>query len=207
MRKYFEDTIEKIRERYPNEQSTQLAIDLGMPTHSLYSLANKMGIRKSPKFLASEASGRSNIINNNATRFKKGNVPVNKGKASPQHVKDALAKTQFLKGSKPHNTKPIGTIVTRKDKSDYVYKYIKIADSNWQLYQRYVFEKHFGQIPKSHIVIFRDSNQLNCDIENLQLISKADNAIKNKMGNYPAEIIELVQLKSKLIKKIKSFNK
>ncbi len=73
----------------------------------------------------------------------------------------------------------------------------------WPLYNRYLWEQHKGPIPPKHIVIFKDGNRANCVIENLELISKADNARRNVMwAKYPRELAEAIQLAGCLKRKI-----
>jgi len=43
-------------------------------------------------------------------------------------------------------------------------------------------EQHNDKIPPDKIVIFKDNNPLNCDIDNLMLVSKSENLRVNAMG-------------------------
>lgn len=114
-------------------------------------------------------------------KFKKGHNPWNAGRTdmrvSPQ--------SEFKKGNMPANTLHDGAITTRKDRDSKTaqlrrYKYIRVALGKWELYQRYVWEQHFGPIPERHIVRFKDGNTLNCDIGNLELITMSENARGNR---------------------------
>lgn len=62
--------------------------------------------------------------------FPKGHVPWNKGR----HFKAGgrSAETQFKNGTIPPNYQPVGAITTHSDG----YRYIKLAERKWQLYQR-----------------------------------------------------------------------
>ena len=81
-------------------------------------------------------------------------------------------KTSFKKGNIPENYRPIGS--TRYCSKD-GYKYIKVADPNkWELAHRVIWEEHNGKIPKGHIVLFRDRDINNLDIDNLTLVSRAE---------------------------------
>jgi hypothetical protein len=107
----------------------------------------------------------------------------------------------FKKGNLPFNTQPVGTINKRQDTNGKFYSYIKIAHSNWQLLNRYLWEQNFGKIPPGMIVIFKDNNEDNFEISNLELISKKENMQRNSMHQYPLEIKQILILKNKLIKK------
>lgn len=99
------------------------------------------------------------------TRFKKGNVPFNKGKKGVGGWKP----TQFKKGYKPHNYKSIGSERVNVDG----YVEVKVADSNkWKSKHIVVWENHSGAVPKGHAVIFADGDKRNININNLILVSR-----------------------------------
>lgn len=114
---------------------------------------------------------RNRLVSGRDTRFKKGHVPKNKGKKiSPEHYAKT-SKTMFKKGCKSYNIRPVGS--ERIDpKTGYVK--VKIAQPNvWKFKHRYVWEQYYGEIPKDHLIKFKDSNRSNCDIENLMLVKKS----------------------------------
>lgn len=98
-------------------------------------------------------------------------------------IKKRMAPTQFKKGEAPLNEKPVGTIVI----NDHGYKLRKrqmegTLWERWEFLHRAVWIEHNGPIPDGMMVIFRDGDRLNCDITNLTLISKQENAALNKLG-------------------------
>lgn len=67
------------------------------------------------------------------------------------------------------------------------YKLLKISMTGslwerWIFLHRAVWINYNGDIPDGMIVSFKDSNTLNCDSENLMLISKAENSVLNRCG-------------------------
>ena len=87
---------------------------------------------------------------------------------------------RFKKGNIPQNCKPVGA--ERLDRDGYVE--IKISDPNkWQLKHRYLWEKENGKVPKGMVLIFKDNNKLNIDLDNLILISRAENMKINSRGD------------------------
>ena len=101
--------------------------------------------------------------------FEKGHIPFNKG------IKGKCAagceKTWFKKGHTPVNHKPVGSERISKDG----YIEIKVAEPNkWMLKHRFVWEKENGPLPKGMIIRFLDDNKLNCNIENMVLVSRAE---------------------------------
>lgn len=109
-------------------------------------------------------------------RFRKGRVPHNKG----THPKTTgrMGETQFKKGNRPHNARPVGSERVTRDG----YIEIKVAEPNkWELKHRVVWEELHGPIPDGNLIVFRDGDKLNLDPDNLVMISKSVNARLNHM--------------------------
>lgn len=110
-------------------------------------------------------------------RFQKGYVPANKGKKGVWAP--GCEKGWFKKGHAPHNTVPVGTILTKAD--GYLWK--KIDDKpggwlqNWRQLHLLTWEEHHGPIPESCRIIFKDGDRMNCAIENLAMVTLAENAV------------------------------
>lgn len=118
--------------------------------------------------------------------FQKGHKPFNKGLRqcefmNPESI-ERTKKTRYKKGNEPHNTKFDYCISKRHDTSGIEYFYIRIQKAEWIPLQRYVWEQHNGKIPNGYNVQFKDNDQSNCDIENLYLVSRKEQAIHNKNG-------------------------
>jgi hypothetical protein len=196
---------EIIRQRFPHEKTQGIADDLGLTYSQVANRAFSMGLKKTLEFKRSESSGRHNLIEGGKRfRYKKGNVPFNKGKEMPSEVYEKVKATMFKKGNRPHNWKPDGTIVARKDadKSGRVYLYYKVRDSKWILYHNKVWIDHNGLIPKKSIVRFIDGNTRNCDISNLEMVSMKENMARNTIQRFPEEIQQIIKLTTKLNKTI-----
>jgi hypothetical protein len=171
-----------IASNYADTRSDKIAEYLNCSIHSVYRIAAKMGIKKSIEFMQSENSERLNKLRaekNQATRFKKGHVSVNKGTKMSDELKQKYAHTFFKKGHVPVNTLYDGAIRTRNDKNGYIYKLIRIAKAKWIMLQVYNWEKKYGQIPKGKILVSQDGDTLNCDPDNWLLIDKATNLDRN----------------------------
>ena len=191
---------EIIKQRYPFEPTKKIADDLNLTESQVYNRAFAMGIKKDPVYLRS-TQFPAGYLGGKATQFKKGQIPPNKGQKMSKEVYEKVSATMFKKGSVPSNTQPVGTINKRQDTNGKFYSYIKVANQNWQLLNRYLWEQNFGKIPPGMIVIFKDNNEDNFEISNLELISKKENMLRNTMHQYPLEIKQILILKNKLIKK------
>lgn len=107
-------------------------------------------------------------------KFAAGYKPWNKGKKG---ICNGGQKTQFKKGQKPHNYKPVGSERVNSDG----YVDIKIADPNkWRAKHQLLWEKENGPMPKGHVIIFGDGDRRNFQSDNLILVSKSQLAILNK---------------------------
>lgn len=140
--------------------------------------------------------------------YRKGQIPANKGKKqtefmSPEAIEKTKA-TRFKKGNLPHNSFGIsnGDIRIRADKRGVKHKYIRIQLGVWVLLQVYNWEQKFGPVPKGYILRFIDSDTMNCSPENLELITRNENMVKNSIHQYPEEIKTTIRLISKINKKI-----
>ena len=192
-----------IRQRYPFEPTKKIADYLGLSESSVYNRAFAMGIKKDTVYLRS-TQFPPGYLGGKATQFQKGQAPPNKGQKMSKDLYQKVAKTMFKKGNKPMNTQPIGTIHQRSDKSGKMYLYIKLADSNWQLLNRYTWEQYHGPIPKGLIVAYKDGNYLNNDINNLMLLTKKENMARNTIQRFHVELQNLIKINCKLNKKIKN---
>lgn len=139
---------------------------------------------------------RNGLNTDRENRFEKGHVPHNKGLKG--YYSAGIEKGWFKKGHTPLNYKPVGSERINVDG----YIEIKVKDPNkWKLKHRYLWEKHNGKIPKGMILIFKDNNKLNVCLDNLILISRAENMEINRRndckftGDSKEAIINLTRLK------------
>lgn len=117
--------------------------------------------------------------------FHKGHVPWTKGKRYEEVVKDpekrrGFYENQFRKGNVPHNVLPVGAVV--KNSEGYLLRKKQMKGSQWERWEflhRAVWEEHNGPIPDGMLIGFKDSNPLNCDIDNLMLLSIQEHGAMN----------------------------
>ena len=110
--------------------------------------------------------------------FEKGCIPANKGRKG--YYAPGAEKGFFKKGNTPHNKLPVGTI---KQKTDgYLWKKIGEGGRDWRQLHILLWEEANGPIPDKHLIVFRDGNPLNCVLENMMMVSTAENGIMNRYG-------------------------
>ena len=178
-----------MRRLYPVNEIRVLEKLFGRAEKAIAARAHKLGLTKADNYTPPRRGC-----------FEKGQRPWNKG---IQFSPPGSEKGRFKPGQKPHTWQPIGS--ERVTKEGYLKR--KMTDTgypprDWVEVQRIVWEEHFGPIPDGHVVLFRDSNKLNFDPGNLELISRAENMNRNSYHRYGPEIAQLYQLKGALSRKM-----
>lgn len=139
-------------------------------------------------------------------QFQKGQESWNKGKKMSSSQYKKAAPTMFKKGNIPANRRPIGS--ERVDNRDGSIL-IKVQDGhlqkNWMSKSRYVYEQAYGKIPKGHKIIFADGDHSNFDLDNLILVSNAEELIMNqrKLISKEAEFTKTGAVIAKVLNKAK----
>ena len=183
---------------YADMPTSELAARLSLGVMQVFRKASKMGLKKSarykrsahfPGFKPGNQKGRE-------TRFKKGNTPFNKGKKF--NAGGRSVKTRLKVGHVPHNTVPVGQVVT--DSHGYFKQ--KIANNgdqgDWRLLHHLVWEGAHGPAPAGHIIVFKDGDQQNVQLDNLACISRAENMQKNSIHRYPDALKKAIRQVAKL---------
>lgn len=136
-----------------------------------------------------------------ATRIQPGSVPPNKGKKMPERLYRELKRTMFKKGNVPMNTLYDGAVRMSYKKS-IGYKYIRLAKNKWVPLHRYNWEQVKGPIPKGMALVFKDGDQMNCDVSNLELITREELMKRNTIHNLPKPIANTILLRGALNRQI-----
>jgi hypothetical protein len=189
------------RKLYPNTEMDQLVKIFGRDAEAIYGAADRLGVKKSDEYQAKKKAAEAERLKNSgvANRFKPGHAPVNKGLRRPGWSAGRMRETQFKKGVRQGIAvklyQPIGTERLTKDG----YRQRKINDDlplqkRWRGVHCIVWEEANGPIPKAHAVVFKDRNKLNCDLENLELVSRAELMRRNTLHNLPAPIKEAIHV-------------
>jgi hypothetical protein len=206
MKKYTSEEDKYICGHFLDKTLRELGDHLKRPWGSVYGRIKRLGLilpddLRKERMMIGIKKGWSN---GQKTRFVKGQISWNKG------LKDVCTgglKSQFIKGNKPHNTKYDGCITIRKysNKSNRPYLFIRLEEGKWELLHRYLWQMVNGPIPKKANVQFKDGNSLNCNINNLELISKNENMERNTINNLPQNLKDIILLNKQITKIIKEY--
>lgn len=109
----------------------------------------------------------------------------------------------FQKGQMPRNHVPVGSeSLTLKYKTKRIrYMRVKITEPNkWQWKHILVWEKYRGKVPKEMCLIFKDGNQQNCKLGNLQLVTRLLHLLLNQHGyaHAPKKMKKSIMLMARL---------
>jgi hypothetical protein len=180
MKKYTDTEQKLLREYYPRYGASACARAIYLATGRNRSLlaigqtARKMGLRYQgpPK-----------------GHFKHGQISHNKGKAMTAEMRAKCAPTMFKPGQMPANTKKDGVTTLREGG---VTPYIRIERGRWKRLAHHVWETaHQTAIPGNHVIRHLDGDRLNCQIENLELVSRAENLARNQNKEKAAASLRL----------------
>ena len=192
--KWTQQEIDTLTRMYPNHYAREIADILGRGISSIHCKASSLGLESSLEKIQRAGYETSKSPASIATRFQKGSVPLNKGKKVSPEVYSKIQPTMFKKGRTPVNHREVGAERVN------VYGYIEIKVSepkSWRLKHRVMWEQVYGTIPMGYNVQFKNHNPLDCRIENLYLISKAEQMAKENSfyAKYPKKIQEIIRLK------------
>jgi hypothetical protein len=193
-----------MRENYPNRATAEMAFVLNRSLTATYRRAAQLGLTKSVEFKAALLAKAGSALKEagKATRLKPGLVPWNKGK--PYQPRGRSLVTQFKPGQMPHTWRPVGT--RRVTKEGYVEE--KVADTG-DTGADYVPVHHLvwtaagnPPVPKGHALVFRDGDNRNFALENLELITRRELMARNSVHNYGPEMSRVVQLRGVISRKL-----
>ena len=197
------EEIDYLANHYPDNFTEDVAKALNRSISGTYGKAYSLDIKKSKLHHERVMAKTSVKLKENAKihRYAKGHEPANKGKKVAVTTYNKCAPTMFKKGNKPHNFKPVGS--ERITKDGYLER--KVANpKTWKAVHVLVWEAAHGPVPVKHKVIFKDNNQLNNELSNLECISYADAMRRNSIVRYPADLRFAMKTLKKLKKQIEN---
>ncbi len=200
-----ETDIAELKKLYPDNAAKAVAEIIGRSLGAVYGMAKKLNLSKSDAFYASVESGRTLGQHDTSGCFVQGQKPWNKGKAFPSRGRSA--EMHFKKGRQPHNTKPIGS-----ERLNDGYLQRKMTNTgyppkDWVPVHRLLWEQHNGPIPNGEVLIFSNGDRTDIRLDNLEVLTRGQLAIRNSIHNYPEELAELMRLQGQVKRQIRKREK
>ncbi len=171
--------------KYTDEEKNFLAEFV--PGHTHKEITEEFNRRFSENLTVGQIKGsitRYKLNTGRTGRFEKGHITHNKGQKGV--CAKGCEKTWYQKGGLPHNTKPIGYERITKDGYIEVKIAMRPGDTengyNFVPKHRLLWEKMNGPIPAGCKVIFLDGNKRNFKLENLAIVTNAENLELTRSG-------------------------
>lgn len=199
-----EDMI--LRAKYSTTGTEELCRLLARSDKAIYVRARIFGLKRDRAWLIEAGKKLASSPASRATRFTKGSIPANKGKKMPAELYERCAPTMFKPGHPSNNRRPVGSERVNVDG----YIEIKVAEPDkWKCKHRVVWEAANGPIPKGYNIQFRDGNRLNISLDNLYIISRAEQLRKQNSvyARYPEELRRVIRAKATLKRQITIYNR
>lgn len=199
-----EDRI--LLEKYETCEAAEIGRQLGRGVTSVYNRAHLLGLRK--PFIYHSLAGKKGSAYQSAVahRFTKGHTPANKGKKMSPELYAKCSRTMFKKGQMPTKHREVGSERINVDG----YVEVKVAEpKKWKLKHRVVWEAAHGPVPKGFNIQFRNGNRLDLRLENLYIISRAEQlSTENSIyARYPEDLRKVIRVKATLKRQITMYNK
>jgi len=203
------EECELLRRRYATCLTADLANELGRKLGSVHQKAAKLGLAKSIEWIAERARQRSTdpAHGGHRTRFGAKQPPWNKGKKGSTGAHPNSVRNHFKPGNRGRTWVPIGSFRIKDGALEQKYADEKgPPNKRWKTYARVVWEREVGPIPAGMSVAFKpgqattDAERITPDV--LQLLSRAELMACNSLHNMPKPLVELVQLRGVLNRKI-----
>lgn len=206
------EDIAWLRREYADSHTPTLAREMDRSVTSVYQMAERLGLKKSPGYLAGPLCGRTDGKRGGSTQFRPGHETWNKGVKGVCGTHENCRRTQFKHGrpaSEASNYQPIGS--ERLSKDGYLER--KVTDDpsivparRWVGVHRLVWEGAHGPIPPGHVVCFRPGRRSaiaeNITVDALELVSRAELARRNHPRSHNPELAKLVQLKGAITRQV-----
>ncbi len=202
------DVVDTVKALFPEHSAGEIAQRVGRSERAIHDLAKRLGLRKSREWIAERARQRMADPTHpgRRTQFQAGLDPWNKGQPHP--TTGRTAETQFKPGNRPHTWCAIGH--TRRNGDGYLER--KTADTgctrrDYTPVHHLVWRLHGGTVPRGHALVFRDRNPDHLDINNLELITRAELMRRNSVHRWPEPIKAAIRAKASLVRAINQLEK
>jgi hypothetical protein len=142
----------------------------------------------------------------NESCFQKGVKPFNAGIPrvswmSSKGIKK-VSQSQYKPGNLPWHTHKSNEVVKWQKPGEKPYLIIYIKPTVRKYLHRHIWEQTNGRIPKGQKIVFKDGNTLNCNLDNLEIVSDSEMMKRNSAQRFGPEIFKIIQLRGALNRQI-----
>lgn len=185
---------------------SEMSKRLGRPLTLVYQKARSFGLSRPRQVYTECGKNVAQLEQSKLHRYQKGCIPANKGKKMAPETYVKVSRTMFAKGHTPKNHRDVGSERINKDG----YIEVKVAEPNkWKAKHRVIWEEANGPVEKGYNVQFKDGNPQNVTLENLYLISRAQQLKEQNslMARYPKELQAVIRLRGAVKRQMTLHNK
>jgi len=202
--------------QYPHIRTADIASALGISVQLVYSMAMRLGLRKSEAFASSDKSGR--IFKGGKlgqlTQFATGQVPWNFGKN--YEAGGRSIETRFKKGQRSSAAQalwvPVGTYrINSKGILDQKITDLGRGPRDWEAMHRLVWKAANGPIPSGHVVAFKPGRKTavlkDITLDAVECITRRELMWRNSVWQKNPDIAHLYHLKSAINRQVNRIKK
>lgn len=185
---------------------SEMSKRLDRPLTLVYQKARSLGLSRPRQVYTECGKNLAQLEQSKLHRYQKGHSPANKGKKMTLETYAKVSRTMFKKGHANKNHREIGSERVNRDG----YIEVKVAEPNkWCCKHRIIWEEANGPIEKGYNVQFKDGNPSNCILENLYIISRAEQLqTQNSLtARYPKELQKVIRLRGAVKRQMTLHNK
>ena len=191
---------------HPDTTNKAIARKFKRPYSSIIGMATKLGLRKTREHLSSIPHKTGMVKAGKPFRFPKGHVPLNAGKKAWWNPGRSVH-TRFKKGQFPPNRDPdfyvIGALRVNTDGYIDMRTSFRPGAHGWRGLHLVLWEDAHGPLPKGHCLRFKDGDGLNVELDNLELITRRDNMLRNSVHLLPPELKSTIHMLGRLKRRIR----
>jgi len=204
--KWTPEKTEKLIREFPHRKTADIAREMGFPYYTVSNKAYLLRLKKTDGFMRKYG----NLLKGDKgleTRFKKGHIPANKGKKMTPELRERVKHTFFQKGQMPATTKYFGKPylyeTKNRDGNTYPIWWIQEGPNKRSTYLSYLCRQHGidlkGKKPRLKPG-FDHSHPPT--IDDIAIVTNAENLKLNSMYRYPEEVVSLIHTKGALTRQI-----
>jgi hypothetical protein len=212
MKRFTPEEDQYIKDSYLTKVLREMGEQLGRTETSIHGRMKILGLVVPPEIISErvQKTYRQLAESGKISRYKKGNVPANKGKKMSPELYEKCKRTMFKTDQIPANCVHFGRpyLHQRTKKSGYVEKlwFIQEDKNKRSAYLAYLCRQHGIDLTgKKPILKPGFDHSVPPTIDDIIIVTHAENMKRNTIHRYPAEVVSLCHLKAALQRQINKY--